>query len=312
MKHAKYKFACSFDGDATLPSYKGSTIRGVFGHALKKVVCALKKTDCTQCLLADRCLYTTVFEISARAPAEKGRKRIAQPPHPYVIEPPADLKTSYKKGDPLDFSLFLFGAACDHLPYFIYAFDSIRRIGKRINGKAATFSLDAVYADGTQIYSKASGKIDKSAKITELTLQSFDESAPAEPHDIELELVTPLRLKYKNGLTAELPFDVLIRAALRRISSLYNYHGGGEPRLDYRGLVARARNVSVKETHIGWYDWRRYSNRQEQAMMMGGMVGKIIYENVPREYVPILKFCEQVHLGKATTFGLGKIKVTQK
>ena len=47
-------------------------------------------------------------------------------------------------------------------------------------------------------------------------------------------------------------------------------------------------------------------------MMMGGMVGKIIYENVPREYVPILKFCEQVHLGKATTFGLGKIKVTQK
>lgn len=312
MKHAKYKFACSFDGDATLPSYKGSTIRGVFGHALKKVVCALKKTDCTQCLLADRCLYTTVFEISARAPAEKGRKRIAQPPHPYVIEPPADLKTRYKKGDRLDFSLLLFGAACDHLPYFIYAFDSIRGIGKRINGKAATFSLDAVYADGTQIYSKASSKIDKSAKISELTLQSFDESAPTEPCDIELELVTPLRLKYKNGLTAELPFDVLIRAALRRISSLYNYHGGGEPRLDYRGLVARARNVSVKETHIGWYDWRRYSNRQEQAMMMGGMVGKIIYENVPGEYVPILKFCQQVHLGKATTFGLGKIKVIQK
>jgi CRISPR/Cas system endoribonuclease Cas6 (RAMP superfamily) len=75
-------------------------------------------------------------------------------------------------------------------------------------------------------------------------------------------------------------------------------------------LVAHAKDVAVKESHIGWYDWRRYSNRQEQAMMMGGMVGKITYAGVPGEYLPLLKFCEQTHLGKATTFGLGKIKVS--
>lgn len=312
MKYAKYTFACTFNGEAILPPYKGSTLRGIFGHALKKVVCALQKQDCSECLLADHCLYTTVFEISAKAPTEQGRKRIAQPPHPYVIEPPTDLKTRYKKGDQLVFSLLLFGAACDQLPYFIYAFDSIGGIGigRRVQGRAATFSLDAVYDNGAAIYSKSDGKMDKSVKTSELTLNSFTNSTQVEPYDIEVELVTPLRLKYKNGLKADLPFDVLTRAMLRRVSSLCQYHGEGEPELDYRGLVARAKEVAVKESHISWYDWRRYSNRQEQAMMMGGMVGKIIYKNVSGEYLTLLRFCELAHLGKQTTFGLGKIKVT--
>ncbi|HAY23158.1 MAG TPA: CRISPR-associated protein Cas6, partial [Desulfobacterales bacterium] len=28
------------------------------------------------------------------------------------------------------------------------------------------------------------------------------------------------------------------------------------------------------------------------------------------EYMPLLKYAEKVHLGKATTFGLGKVRVT--
>jgi len=313
MNYGKFVFSCVFEDDALLPPYKGSTLRGIFGHALKKVVCALKKQDCADCLLADRCIYPTVFEISAKAPVERKRKRIAQPPHPYVIEPPDDTKTHYQKGDLLNFSLILFGAACDNITYFIYAFDQIGGIGigKRINGRGATFSLHHVYANEIPIYSKSDGKIKMQPQSTPLAPSSFTEKPETGLLNIELSLVTPLRLKYKNGLKADLPFDVLTRAMLRRISSLFEYHGAGEPPLDYRGMIARAKAVPVKESHIGWHDWRRYSNRQEQAMLMGGMVGKITYENVPAGYLPLLRFCETAHLGKATTFGLGKIKVTQ-
>ena len=312
MKYGRYTFNCIFENDAVLPSYKGSTLRGTFGHALKKVVCALKKQDCAACLLADRCLYPTVFEIPEKVHEATGRKRIAQPPHPYIIEPPADARTHYQKNDSLAFSLLLFGNACDNLAYFIYAFEQIGGIGKRINGVSGTFMLKEVCAGNEVIYSKSDGKIKKQSEIRELSAGLLVETTEAGPFDIELELVTPLRLKYQNGLKADLPFDVLTRAMLRRISSLFEYHGEGEPALDYRGLVARARNVAVQESHIGWCDWRRYSNRQEQAMMMGGMIGKSEYKDVPGEYLPLLRFCELAHLGKATTFGLGKIKVKQK
>jgi len=41
MFYGKYKFLCRLKDDANLPYYKGSTFRGVFGRALKRVVCAL-------------------------------------------------------------------------------------------------------------------------------------------------------------------------------------------------------------------------------------------------------------------------------
>lgn len=313
MKYGLYKFTCVFESDAHLPPYKGSTLRGIFGHALKKVVCALKKQDCKECLLAERCIYPTVFEIPAKVNEITGRKRIAQPPHPYVIEPPADAKTRYQKGDRLDFSMLLFGESCDNLAYFIYAFEQIGSvgIGKRVNHDSGTFQLAEVISDDGVIYSKSDLKIRKQPENLELTAQSLTEVTDAGLFDIELELITPLRLKYQNGLKADLPFDVLTRAMLRRISSLFEYHGEGEPYLDYRRLVACAKKVAVKEAHIGWYDWRRFSNRQEQAMMMGGIIGKIKYKDVPGEYLPLLRFCELAHLGKATTFGLGKIKMKQ-
>jgi hypothetical protein len=32
---------------------------------------------------------------------------------------------------------------------------------------------------------------------------------------------------------------------LRRMSSLYNFYGDGEPSLDYRGLVKKAKEVKI-------------------------------------------------------------------
>jgi hypothetical protein len=42
MLFGKYQFICRLDTEAVLPVYKGATFRGVFGRALKKIVCPLK------------------------------------------------------------------------------------------------------------------------------------------------------------------------------------------------------------------------------------------------------------------------------
>ena len=95
---------------------------------------------------------------------------------------------------------------------------------------------------------------------------------------------------------------------LRRTSSLLNCYGEGEPSLDYRGLVNRAEAIQIIDTNLNWFDWKRYSHRQDKSMLMGGMIGPVIFEGKIGEYLPLIEFCSKVHLGKQTSFGLGKIK----
>lgn len=53
MLYGNYRFNCRFKSEALLPEYKGSTFRGVFGRALKDVVCVSRNNDCPKCLVKD-------------------------------------------------------------------------------------------------------------------------------------------------------------------------------------------------------------------------------------------------------------------
>ena len=172
MKYGKYRFSCIFERDAVLPEYKGSTFRGVFGHALRNVVCALKRVECPECLLKEKCVYAFVFENCGHGNGSSGGRRIAAPPHPYVIESPATTETRFKAGDPFDFDLILFGVANDYLPYFIYAIDRMGQmgVGKRIAGKRAGFALQTVSSGGIAVYTSREQKIIQAATVSILSI----------------------------------------------------------------------------------------------------------------------------------------------
>lgn len=311
MLYVKCHLRSIMEDDAQLPPFKGSTFRGVFGLALKQVVCALKLRECKDCLLRQRCVYSLVFEtLTDSEPSDAAAAR-PSPPHPFVIEPPLSQETFVPAGAAFDFGLILFGWANDYLPYFVYAFEQMGRvgIGRRINGRHSRFQLLAITSGQKEIYNASERRL---LSITPVDL-SAGESGPEDKQisEITVTLQTPLRLKHRNQLQAELPFHILIRAALRRIASLNNHYGRGEPDLDYRGLVSRAQDIRTGSSTTHWFDWERYSNRQERAMLMGGMAGEASYRGNLAEFMPLLRFGEKVHLGKATTFGLGKIKISQ-
>lgn len=312
MLYGKYSFHCVLENNAELPAYKGSTFRGVFGVALKNVVCALRRQECDECLLNRTCVYSYVFETPGAEGDLDTKKRIAAPPHPFVIEPPETQNTSYAKGQDFDFSLLLFGKGNDYFPYFVYAIEQMGMlgIGKKVDGKRAMFSLKRVTANGSAIYAQEDRKIKRIKGLETLQIAAGDTHESGPVTRLSITLVTPLRLKFQNRLETALPFHVLVRAMLRRISTLCTHYDNGEPPLDYRGLVRRAEQVQVEHSSLQWIDWRRYSNRQEQEMLMGGLMGDVTYAGDLSEFVPLIRFCEKVHLGKQTSFGLGKIELT--
>lgn len=307
LRAGKFLFRCVLEDDALLPPFKGSTFRGVFGHALKRTVCALKIRECGQCPLAARCLYVRVFDKSAQ---QKGPGKAANAIRPYVIEPPETQETELAKGAPLDFHLTLFGDMCEELPYFVHAFVTMGEmgIGKRVNGRRARFSIESVHLGGRTLYQKGGDLYctGLGERIPEPRQDSAEQASA-----LRIMCRTPLRLKFENRLQADLPFHVLIRAALRRVSSLFETFGSGEPALDYRGLVARAQGVECTENRLSWFDWQRYSQRQEQKMLMGGITGEAVYGGDLGEFLPLLRLAELFHLGKQTTFGLGKVSVEE-
>ena len=303
MFFEKYAFKCTLLDDAVLPPFKGSTFRGAFGGALKRVVCAVREKECSSCLLAARCVYARTFEASPVA--RDAKARTAAIPHPYVIEPPLVTGTRFRAGQAFDFSLLLFGDANDFLPYFIYAFEVMgeQGIGKALSGKRAGFRLDRVLADGEELYSGNSRTLRSPSTLPRLSLRELP--GPGRAGTLEMRLITPLRLKAGNTFSSDLPFHLLIRASLRRISSLYAAYGGGEPGIDYRGLVEAARSVETLRSSLYWKEWERWSNRQECAMLMGGMMGSITYRGRIERFLPLLDLCRKFHLGKQTSFGLG-------
>lgn len=305
MLLGRYEFTCRFVEDALLPPYKGSTFRGAFGAALKKVVCAVRDKDCSRCLLAGRCVYARVFETAVPSP-DPNLRQVA-PPHPYVIEPPLDERTRFAAEELFAFNLLLFGEFNDYLPYFVYAFETMGEQGLGVGRRQGRgrYTLESVASGEQRLYDGGTRQMEK-PRPTQLELHSSSAGRGL----LCLRLLTPLRLKFDNQLQASLPFHLLVRAALRRVSSLFASYGEGEPDLDYRGLVARAQQVEVVSTDLRWCDWKRYSNRQEQAMLMGGMLGSINYEGALGEYLSLLGLARDLHLGKQSTFGLGLVDYT--
>ncbi len=78
-----------------LPPYKGSTLRGGFGAAFRRIVCVIRDKECSDCLLKGKCVYSYIFETPPPADTTVMRKYEAAP-RPFVIEPPFERKRVYR------------------------------------------------------------------------------------------------------------------------------------------------------------------------------------------------------------------------
>jgi len=313
---SKYIFSITPKTTLFLPSYSGSTLRGGFGHAFRRIICAFKGRECTDCLLRHQCVYAYVFETPIPADAQIMRKYTAAP-HPFILEPSTNSRNSFQKGENLSFGLTLIGRAADYLPYFIYAFEELGRIG--IGKGRGKYELREVTEEGQAGNSLTKKRVIYSGDTKLLTqtaspIQWTDiiANSPEPPHTVSISFITPARIKYKNSLTKDLEFHVFFRNLLRRISLLSYFHCGY--RIDdsgFKDLIEQSRKIKTAKQSLYWHDWERYSNRQKTRMKMGGFMGEIAYKGELKEFWPYIRLGEYVHVGKGSGFGLGRYRIEE-
>ena len=247
---SRYRFALTADDPMLLPPYKGSTLRGGFGHAFKRMVCFQPRVKtCRECLLRYTCPYAYVFETPVPPETEVLSKN-EYAPRPLVIEASAEEKTTYFPGDNLDFHIVLVGRAQQYLPYFLVAFQELGRQGLgrsldlpggRRRGCYHLARVEAVAAldDAREMVYDAAQPTHIHAQSLPVDTARITAHAQTLPTDrLTVEFLTPTRIQHQQRLMRHgPPFEALVKTLLGRVSSpglfpLRRALGDGFPGLD--------------------------------------------------------------------------------
>jgi hypothetical protein len=114
----------------------------------------------------------------------------------------------------------------------------------------------------------------------------------------------------RDQLATDVHFRALAFAMLRRTLELAHFHvPGAVVDWSFHRLLAQANGVRVAASDLRWHDWQRYSNRQQRKMTLGGFVGTVHVEGDLAPFAALLRTAEIVHVGKGTTFGLGRLRL---
>jgi CRISPR-associated endoribonuclease Cas6 len=157
---------------------------------------------------------------------------------------------------------------------------------------------------------ESDGKILKRA-YEAISWQNVIEKQPV--HDntqaVTLRFLTPARIRLQDDLVLDLDFPIFFKSLLRRVDALSYFHCGHSIDGDFKDLIQKSGTIRTENRELTWYDWERYSNRQETRMKLGGFVGEITFSGDLAPFMPFIQIGEYIHVGKGTSFGLGKYEI---
>lgn len=262
---------CRAEDDLDLPFYSGSAFRGALGHALAEV---------------DRIAFDRVFEGNTGRPPVNARYGTTPP---YTIAPPVDCFIA--RGVRFELGVTLFGNAIAHTPAVIEAVALCGRNGVG-PGRGRFAALAVAGEDGEP------GE----------PVFACDMAGPWPGGALGLTLLSPLHIKTDGEENRAPSFEVLVRAILRRLTVLASSACELRLDMDFKAVCAAARDVRLVRHSFQEVAWRRASMRQDHVILQEGLIGRALYEGDLSVFSPLLALAELMHIGKGTSFGLGRIR----
>lgn len=275
---------------ASLPPLPTTALHGALPRIVRSDVClAPARETCRGCPAERTCAYPRLFDP---APAEAGALRAAgvtdEMPRPLFAAPEGALvptgarAVSLRRGDTVALRIGLAGSAAALRPVVVQA---VRRVGVRgLGGATAPFRFDVVRVEDVHMPRAGAG-----------------------PKAATMELLTPLRLKFRGRVASAVTATMLVEALCRRATLLAGLEGREwappfDPGAVAADLVLRA-NLQVRSV-------RRFSHRQGRSMQWPGLLGTLLLAGRGLAPLwPLLRWGEGAQIGKATTFGFGRYRL---
>ncbi len=303
---ARYEFNIRITRAFEQQDYAGSMLRGLFGHALRKIACVTGQEQCKTCERYRQCIYTEIFETP---PPELGHRlqKFSQIPAPYVIEPPIWGRRIFQCNDIFSFNMVLTGKALDNLPLIVFIWQEALKQG--IAKEKGAGVIDSIYfcPAGVEKQIVFSEK-DENLKAHDplLVLPEFKEV-----RQMELTFISPLRLQRKGHLLNKKDISAcsLLIPLSKRLNLVNEFHNNIQLLDNFQELSQWAEEIQITE-QMQWKDWTRYSNRQKQKMTLGGLMGSITITGKLAPFIPILYMGQWLHVGKNATFGMGHYQLS--
>lgn len=297
---------------ARLPAFKGSLLRGVFGNALRRTVCVMgPKQLCSECFLNRQCVNTKIFETFIFEEPPRFLRGLNTAPKPFILFCP-DERREYQPDESLQFEMTLVGKSIEQHPFVIFAIQKMAEKG--LGSRRHKFHLQGVLyqtpqGDWQQLYDGNTQKLTAAAEPSYIPPDNPEKSI----EKLTIEFVSPTRLKVKRELSMEFDFRQLLFRMLRRTLELAHFYASGEKiEWEFHNLLVLANTIEMAEVNLEWKEVNRYSSRQKAEMYFGGFIGEIILQGELAPFMEILRASEILHVGKATTFGLGKVRIKDK
>jgi hypothetical protein len=281
LKYLPMKISLISMETAVLPAYLGSTLRGVLGQALHH------DTNAFNYLYNNRALSDNQQDII----------------NPYVIVPPSINEAAYHAGEELSFEIYLLGDAAQHSQSIINALRRIQEFGLGASRHPfvlikVTHSLDQriIWQNGI-FYTVA-------AKSTILPYRGL-----SNVKQLTIRVRTPLRIRRDGALLEKVDFPTIIRNITRRVEALATRYGGWVDKEEIERIQMLSAEVSIIQDRLELKNMERYSARLGEKMDFSGLMGVVRFEGELTPFVPWLYGAQTLHIGRNTTFGMGRIKV---
>jgi len=309
---ARYRLTARVQQPLPLPDYAGSLLRGQFGAALRHVACMTRQPTCPGCPLIPTCPYTRIFEAPPPPKGSHALQDFNQIPNPYIIEPPTPGARVVNAGERFDFHIVLIGHAIDQLALIVYALQRALAHGlTRQRVPADLLQVDWVdpfgqahpiwHIDQPTLLAHPA-QLEPGAVNTSATVQKLQK--------ITLHIQTPLRLQSQGKPlgVGQLTPRALVSAVTRRAALLMEFHAGQSGWGEAAQRIAHLSQSLTDSQDLHWFDWTRYSSRQQQEMTLGGVLGNWTLHGAAdtlAEIAPWLWLGQWLHVGKNASMGMG-------
>lgn len=315
LEYNKYSFNIIMDRKVVFRSLPSFIFRNNLGFHLKKITCVFENHECSDCMLKAACVYSSVFEtpVDKNNVVLKGRNNA---PHPYMVCAGAPAS---EPSDRLILDIVLIGEAVRYFPYILLAMLNIGKSG--IFKDRIRFEIDDIYCRGESIMDKSN----YSCKNLSPSVWDYCDIDGAAAHSIQgtekqgirretvrINFETQVRIQRNGKYLRIITYKDFLYASARRVILLESFFGNGNP--DLGGKLGECFIESVAEekefeADLKWTDYQRYSARQKQSMLLGGLIGTaLVAGSFSEAELSLLRAAELFGVGKNVSFGLGKIK----